>query len=56
MNVGWLFILVSFLMLVHHFHVHGHWYDAHDIRRMKVKSHEFWEILLASLGLIVLSI
>jgi len=45
-------LLVSFLLIIHHYHIHGYWYDKNDLRRMKVKSHEFWIIFFTVLSFI----
>jgi len=56
MNIGWLLILASFLIFLHHFSKHGYWYDAADLRALKWRSHEFWSVLSASIGMFILAI
>lgn len=53
MAVGWLLLLIAFLLTIHHFHRHGSWYDPEDLRCMKWRSHEFWIIVSTALGLLL---
>jgi len=56
MKLGWLMMLVAFLVLIHHYHKHGRFYNPEDLKQLKFKSHEFWVVILTCMALALLSL
>jgi len=56
MKLGWLIMLIAFLVLIHHYHKHGRFYNPEDLKQLKFQSHEFWVVILTSLSLLLLSL
>jgi len=48
-----IFFLIAFWILIHHFHIHGRFYDPHDLKQLKIRSHEYWMILAMTTALIL---
>ena len=49
-----MFFLSFLTLLIHHYLIHGYLFDLHDIKYLKIESHEFWEFIFFILSLMML--